>query len=120
MHHPEHDGVHIHRHGVLGQRLFGIDFGGANALVDPHCHRIEDRDQDEKAGAFGGMQLAQPQDHRPLPLLGHLDGIAQEDADQGQDNGKAERHAGQMGEYRPADKDDEDKCTDGIHANLRC
>ena len=67
------------------------------------------------------MQLAQPQDHRPLPLLRHLDRIAQEDADHRQHDGDADAACGPgKRQHRAADEDDEDQGTDGIHVNLRC
>ncbi len=38
-HHPEHDGVHVHRHGVARQRGFGRDVGHAHALVHVAAER---------------------------------------------------------------------------------
>jgi hypothetical protein len=35
VHHPEEDGVDIHRHGVRGQGLFRGEAGRDHALIDP-------------------------------------------------------------------------------------
>ena len=64
------------------------------------------------------MKLAQPKDHGLFPLLGHLDRIAQENADQGQDDGDGKRQMREIGQDRAADENDEDQCTDGIHMDL--
>ena len=56
---PEHHGVHVHRHGVLGERLFGVELGGLDALVEPVDHLVDDRHDHEQAGA-GDRSAAGP------------------------------------------------------------
>ncbi len=115
---PEDDGVDIDRHRVPGQRLFGIDLGGPNAVIDPGRDRVDHRDDHEDARAADRLELAQAQHHRLLPLLGDLDRV-------GEQNGERHHHDGQgrlmgHGEQggRDEDEHDEDGDADRVHVNL--
>ena len=66
------DGVDAHRHVVLRDHLLRRDLQGDRAQVDPD-HPVDDRDQDEEAGALGlGQEPAEPEDDSPLVLARDL------------------------------------------------
>ena len=55
---PKHDRVDIHRHRVLAQCLFGVDFGGLNALIEPRGHVIDERHNCEQSRTANCVELA--------------------------------------------------------------
>ena len=77
---PEHHGVDIHRHRVLAQRGFGVDFGGLDALVEPGSHGVDERHDGEQARAANGGELAEPEHDGALPLIRDHDGLRNQDA----------------------------------------
>ncbi len=71
--HPEQHGIHVHRHGILGQRLFGVERGDHHAVIDPDRGRVDDRHDPEHARAAQAVELAQAQHDRFFPLLGDFE-----------------------------------------------
>jgi hypothetical protein len=72
---PEHHRVDVHRHRVLAQRLFGVDFRGLDALIEPGRHIVDERHDGEHARAADGGELAKPKHDRAFPLIGHHEGL---------------------------------------------
>ncbi len=68
VHHPEQDGIDIHRNGVRRQRLLGGKTRGDRALIDPRADDVDKRHDPEEAGTAHAAEAAEPQDDRPLPL----------------------------------------------------
>ena len=71
MHLPEQDRVDIRRDRILGERLFGIEFGRLDALVNPGSDVINERNDEEQSRTPDAAQPAESQYDGPLPLLGH-------------------------------------------------
>jgi hypothetical protein len=66
------DSVHPHRHVVAGDHLLWGYVQGHRPQVDPH-HAVDDRDQQDQAGALLRDQAAEPEDHGALILPQHAD-----------------------------------------------
>ena len=81
-HLPEQDRVDVDRHGVAGHGLFGPEGVGDHASVDPVGDRVEDRHDEEQPWAFERAELAEPQHHDPLPLIGDPDRIGDDRGDE--------------------------------------
>ncbi len=71
-HHPEKHRIHVHRHGVLGECLLGIERRNHHTVVNPDRRGVNDWNHPEQAGTLEGAEPAQPQHHRLLPLFCHL------------------------------------------------
>ena len=93
-HHPEQHRVHVHRHGIAGERLFGAEGRHHHALVHPDGDRINQRHQPEQARPAQPVELAQAQHHGLFPLARHAQRVQQHEAHQ---------HQAQANHQRPAD-----------------
>src|ERR1700689_4066997 len=69
---PENDRVHVHRNGILRQRLLGAERRGLNALVDDGDNVVDDRNDQEQSGAFDAAQFSGAKDDELLPGVCHL------------------------------------------------
>ena len=71
-HHPEGDGVDIDRHRVLGEGGLGLEVGDPDPLVDVVGDLVDDREDREEPRSTETSEAPEAQDHRLLPLVGHL------------------------------------------------
>ena len=100
-HHPEHDGVEIHRHEIGREHLLGRTRDGRDALVDDDGHRIHHGDGDVQTRPGEAVEPAEAQHHSTLPFVGDVHAACQRQAgDHGERHG--ERRA--EGERRSQDK----------------
>jgi hypothetical protein len=81
--HPESDGVYVDRNGVGCEGRLGAEVGHADPLVHELGHLVDHGHDEEKARLPQSPELAEPEHHGPLPLVGNLDG-----------RGHEERHGG--------------------------
>ncbi len=82
-HHPEHNRVHIDWNGIARERGFGRDAGHAHALIHEPAQRIHDGNNDEHARAAQAEVASQAQHRDLFPLIRHLDGEHQVQANGG-------------------------------------
>ena len=82
VHHPEQHRVHVHRHGIGGERLFGGEAGGDRPLIDPGRNAIDERHHPEESRPFHRLIASKTQNDRALPLLRDLRRLDQHEADQ--------------------------------------
>ena len=118
-HLPEQHRVDVDRHGVLGQRLFGLERAGDHPDVDPVGDAVDDRDDEEDARPAQRVKAPKPQHDGAVPLIGHLgrragDGSEQE-GDEADDDGRLEGVAHAIGNEQPdAEDHDEDEGGNGV------
>ena len=73
-HQPEDDGIDIDGHSVAGECRLGADRGDAHALIDVAAERLDDRNDEEEAGAAQAAIAAKAQHGDLLPLVDHNNG----------------------------------------------
>ena len=66
------DGIHIHRHRILGQGFFRLETSRDDARVDPVRNRINHRNDEKQSRSLKGVEVAQTQYHGPIPLISNL------------------------------------------------
>ena len=89
----EEHAVDRHRHVVAGDDLLLGDVDRQHPGVD-HPELVDQRDDQEQAGALDVLVLAQPEDDGPLPLRGELDRRGEDQV--GEEPGEPQDH-GQAG-----------------------
>src|SRR6202044_2148601 len=81
--------------------LFRLERCGDDANVDPVGDRVEDRHDEEQSRAFKRPELAEPQHHDPLPLIGDLDRIGD---DRGDEEARDRDRGASTGPFRTEDR----------------
>jgi len=70
--HPEGQGIHVNRHGVHGDGLFSAEIGCPDAGIHEAGYPVDEGKNQKNAGAAQPVVFSEPQDHRLLPVVGHL------------------------------------------------
>jgi hypothetical protein len=113
---PEHHRIDVDGHGVLGERLLGIDLGGVDALVDPGRDRVDEGDDDEQARSADRVQLAEAQHHDTFPLVGHQQQLRDQRCNEHQNGGDP---IGRDGAAEPRNDGGERNCQRRQHERQR-
>ena len=76
--HPEGQGIHVNRHGVHGNGLFSTEVGGPDSGIHETGYLVDEGKNQKDSGAPQPVVFPEPQDHRLLPMVGHLNDWGEE------------------------------------------